>query len=122
MPLSNFTRLDARVFGAGTKMHIGSPTIPMSPELSVAIAGMLEEMPGVLEAHLPQCYAPGVIDPPAQVLMIVLSRSGQEVMFASEVRRRLLSILPKGVPLEFMFLHRSSPELESVRRANCRIR
>jgi hypothetical protein len=81
---------------------------------------MLSTLPGVVEAHLPQCYVPGIVDNPAQVLFVVISDVARSVA-ASEIEHGLGRILPREAPLDFMLLDELSPELGAIRRANCRI-
>ena len=66
---------------AGTNVYIGPPAKPIPKQLSDAIGTELGKIPDILEAHLPMVYIKGQIDPPAQVLVIVLEEN-------SRVRKR----------------------------------
>ena len=57
----------------GTTLYIGPPANPLPPELQAKIAYAISGVPGIREAHLPQCYSKGLVDPSAQILVLVLN-------------------------------------------------
>ena len=57
----------------GTTLYIGPPANPLPPELQAKIAYAISGVPGIGEAHLPQCYSKGLVDPSAQILVLVLN-------------------------------------------------
>ncbi len=60
---------------AGTKVSNGPPAKPMAAERSQAIGAALGKLAGLGDAHLPMVYIQGTIDPPAQVLFVVLDQN-----------------------------------------------
>jgi len=60
---------------AGAQVYIGPPAKPIPKQLSDAIGTELGKIPDVLEAHLLMVYMKGQIDPPAQVLVVVLEEN-----------------------------------------------
>src|SRR5215467_7513996 len=56
----------------GTPVYIGPPAKPIPKQISDAIGTALGKIAEIEEAHLPMVYIKGHIDPPAQVLVVVL--------------------------------------------------
>lgn len=52
---------------AGATAFIGFPANAIPKQISDAIGAALGKVPDILEAHLPNVYIKGYIDPPAQV-------------------------------------------------------
>lgn len=48
---------------AGSEVFVGAPSTPMPLKRVQAITKVLSETEGISEAHLPQCYVEGVIEP-----------------------------------------------------------
>lgn len=100
---------ERRRIPAGTKVYLGAPARPMKVELSVQIAKMLRHIPGIVEAHVPQCYAPGVIDNPAQMLILVVNPKAARSAMAAEIEKGLAMVLPVGTTLDFISWRRLRP-------------
>ena len=68
-------RMSERTLKAGTKMFFGAPAKPM-PEIMVdAIAQVVAQVPGIQEAHLPQCFIEGDKEARQVVVIGVQNRS-----------------------------------------------
>jgi hypothetical protein len=71
----------------------------MPQTLPESIAEMVRTIPGIREAYLPQCYVKGVVEPPAQILVLVLDdASDQRVL--DEVGQGLARRLPQAMHLD----------------------
>ena len=57
---------------AGATLLIGKPARPMSAERQAALGRIIRQCEDVLFAYAPQAYLAGRIDPPAQILYLVL--------------------------------------------------
>lgn len=84
----------------GTAVFLGRPAQPMAQELSDSIARMVREIVGIQEAYLPQCFVKAVVEPPAQVLVLVLDASTNEQSVLNSVGEGLVRLLPKGTHLD----------------------
>jgi hypothetical protein len=104
----------------GTKIYIGPPAKPMPVETREKITQALKNIEGIREAHLPQCYAEGVIDPSAQVLFLVVQATDVKTL-VSTVQRNLSTVLPPDEFLDVFPLSENSPLLEPVRASQCRL-
>jgi hypothetical protein len=104
---------------ANTRVCFGRPAHPIPAEVSTRVGEMLHRIAGVAEGHLPQCYAPGVIGP-CQILVVGILEQARSAV-AAEIERQLPAILPNGVSIDFILLGEQAPDLDLVRRANCRI-
>jgi hypothetical protein len=60
---------------AGTTAYIGPPAKPIPKQISDAIGTELGKITEILEVHLPLVYIKGLIDPPAQILFVVVEES-----------------------------------------------
>ena len=106
----------------GSQVFLGAPANPMDENLSAAIAGAVEDIVSVSEAHLPQAYVKGVIDPPAQVLVVVVEREDNLDSALAETDRAIKSILPADHHLDVLPLLPDNDLLQSVRAAECVIK
>jgi hypothetical protein len=104
-----------RIPGEG-EVLIGHPTKPDRP-LARALAELLGAFPEVQEA---QCFAPGKMTSPAQVLMVVFSgpHDAQEVM--PRIREGVARLLRRGASVDVWPIT-TRGFLESVRGARCKI-
>ncbi len=78
----------------GTQIYIGPPAKPIPKQVSDAIGIALSEIPEILEAHLPMVYIKGQIDPPAQVLYVVLDQNVASPQ--SKITEVVRAVLPTG--------------------------
>ncbi|MCA1817508.1 MAG: hypothetical protein LC746_14160 [Acidobacteria bacterium] len=113
--------MEAREIEAGTQVLIAAPANPMPAAQSAAIADALSRVAGVEEAHLPYCFIPGVMDEPAQVLVVVTSggRGTEEILH--DVNCALARLLTEDTRLDIIPLTGGSGMLKSVRAVGCQI-
>jgi hypothetical protein len=80
----------------GTSVYLGRPAKPMPQEVSAAIGKMVDGIPAVREAYLPQCYVKAVVEPATQILVLVMDDPGNQTVLDA-VGEGLSRVLP---PLE----------------------
>jgi hypothetical protein len=102
---------------ARTKLLIGPPAHPMARELSWVIGAALGDIPEICEAHLPMVYAKGLIDPPAQVLVVILEKGA--VGQSPKIGEILRKTLPTGAHLDVLEWEPANPSLPTVRKTGC---
>jgi hypothetical protein len=113
--------MSEREIKAGTTLYFGPPAEPL-PEVTVAaIKQVVERVPGIAEAHLPQCFIEG--EKEARQVLVVGVRSEDEIPRVGEaLMHGLQSKLSPG-ELEFIdvmpFGVTSIPD--GVRKASCQI-
>ena len=105
----------------GTEVYIGPPAQPMPTQAKQRISEALAGLPGAIEAHLPQCYVKGFIDPPAQVLFLVIAPNLQTQEVLNSVNRRLCNGLGSEFDLQFFLIGLDDPMLEVIRQAGCSV-
>jgi hypothetical protein len=98
----------------GTKVYIGPPARPMAPEVSSAIGTALGEIPEIREGHLPMVYIEGKIDPPAQILVVILEEGAASQQL--KIKEILRAFLPTGSYLDVLEWRPNDPTLPTVRR------
>ncbi|MBN1671619.1 MAG: hypothetical protein JXR37_11325 [Kiritimatiellae bacterium] len=103
----------------GTSVLVGSPERPMSRALVRAIGRLAAQTDGIQEAHLPQCFALGVMNAPEQVLVVVLRPEADENAVLGALGRGLAAILPPGRQLHVWPLPPDSEFLADIRAAGC---
>jgi hypothetical protein len=86
----------------GTTFYWGAPAKPMAEERSLAVAQLVANTPGVAEAFLPQCYAAGFVNPPAQVLVITLTTGAELATVMQAVGAGISRIFPPGEHLDIL--------------------
>ena len=85
-----------------------------------AIARLVSAIPGVIEAHLPQCFIADAMKTPAQVLVLVAESHNFERILGI-IGGQLPRILPTGIYLDTWPMEKSLPSLSTVRTAGCQI-
>jgi hypothetical protein len=113
--------MEAREIEAGTQILIGAPARPMPSAQSAAIAALLAKVPGVVEAHLPQVYAPGAMSEPAQVLVVVLRPGADADATLDAINCDLARLLTEDSRLDIFPVAGDSGILKDVRAVGCRI-
>jgi hypothetical protein len=98
---------------AGTEVYIGPPAKPIPKQISDAIGAGLSQIPGIAEAHLPMVFAPGHIDPPAQVLVVVLK--GNTGSAQARIADVLAAVLPENSHMDVMEKHSGDLLLHTIR-------
>ncbi len=113
-------RVDEFKIPKGTTFHWGTPAKPMPEERSRAVAQLVANTAGVVEAYLPQCYAAGLIDPPAQVLVIGLARGADLAAVMASLGAGISRIFPPDEYLDILpSLDRGT--LETIRESGTQI-
>ena len=105
----------------GSRVLLGSPAKPMPADVSKAIARAVSSVPGISEAHLPQCFVPGVMKVPAQILAITATDEISTDEVLSGLEKALSLDLPEGHQLDVWPLAPNSDVLVDVRAAGCQI-
>ena len=103
----------------GQQIFLGAPAKPMPAERVAQIARLVTDTPGVVEAHLPQCFIPGTMDSPAQVLFIVLAPGIAPAEVGEQIGQGLHAVLPEGEHLDVMPLDSSHSLLPTIRGTGC---
>jgi hypothetical protein len=98
---------------AGTTAYIGPPAKPIPKQTSDAIGTELGRIPDILEAHLPMIYIKGQIDPPAQVLVVVLEENKPSPQ--AKITEVLRAVLPANSHMDITELHPGDPKLPTIR-------
>ncbi len=106
---------------SGTPIMLGTPARPLAEALQEAIGTMLLSMGGVLEAHVPQCFAIGVMAQPVQVLVVVIDTGASSEEVVDEILLGLTELLPEDLQLDVWPLEREHSLLASIQATNCRI-
>jgi hypothetical protein len=84
----------------GSAVLLGKPAQPMPQALSDAIGKMVRGIAGIREAYLPQCYVAAVVEPPAQILVLVLDNTTDHQNVLDAVGQGLNCVLPQGMHLD----------------------
>ena len=112
---------DDTTLPSGTTLLIGPPTgAQLAAEARATLARIVGEVPGVLEAHVPQIAAAGSGSPPRQVLFLVLDedRRGRALQ---TLEPRLRDAIPGGFSLDVLPLTPRHELLPAIRNAGSRI-
>jgi hypothetical protein len=100
---------------AGSAILLGRPAKPMPQGLSDAIGAMVRGISGVREAYLPQCFVKSVVEPPAQVLVVVLDDAADCQRVLDAIGQGLTRVLPQGQHLDVWPMTSSNGFLSTVR-------
>lgn len=104
---------------AGTTAYIGPPANPIPKQISDAIGSALGKFLEILEAHLPMVYVQGYIDPPAQVLFVVLETNQPSVQ--PKIAEVLRAVLPTNFHMDITESDPADPKLPTIRATNTQL-
>jgi hypothetical protein len=93
----------------------------MEPAIVAAIRRLVDNAPGIIEAHLPQVFVPGAMEAPAQVLVIVVADADSQ-RAVDRLGSGLGSIVPRGRSIDVWPLRPGDPLLPTIRAAGCGLR
>jgi hypothetical protein len=105
----------------GSTFLIGRPAKPMSAERSAAIAALVEQVGGIREAHLPQCFNPSIMSKANQILVVVFDNSTDAQSHLQALSEGLSAIFENEKPPDILSLTDPSDLLLSVREAGMQI-
>jgi len=105
----------------GTNVMLGAPAKPMNPLISDALGELISSIEGIVEAHLPQCFALGIMDKPTQILVVVLDQTVERKIVFEHIGGGLSRILPSGQSLDVWPMNEENSLLGDIRAANCQI-
>jgi hypothetical protein len=94
-------------------MYIGPPAKPMPMEMSQAIGAAVGKFQEIEEAHLPMVYLKGRIDPPAQVLVLVMEKQTPGLL--PRVMQSIQPVIPAGSHLDAFEFPTNHPMLTTIR-------
>jgi hypothetical protein len=111
--------MNKRDLPQGTRLFFGAPANPMPEIISNGISQVVAQVPGIDEAHLPQCFIEG--DKEArQVLVVGVHRKREIPGIAQQLTAKLQLLLPPGQIIDiFPFQSDSMPS--GIREAGCPI-
>jgi hypothetical protein len=111
--------MDQRHIPAGTKLTFGAPTEPMHETRSTIISDVVATVPGLVEAHLPQCLIEGDTAP-RQALVVVVRSKADIPNAARQIASGISKTVPSGLFLDILpFFEGSVPA--GVRESGCQI-
>ena len=105
----------------GTPIMLGVPAVPLAEDLLQSIGTMLLSVGGVREAHVPQCFAMGVMERPAQVLVVVIESDAPSEAVIDEILLGLTAILPDGIHLDLWSMDAQHSLLATVQATKSRL-
>ena len=83
----------------GARVYIGAPAQPLPEAITNGLGSLVSKVPGLVEAHLLQCYVEGE-EAARQVLVVVPVSRSQTQAVLDAVGSELPGILPSAVPLD----------------------
>jgi len=100
-------------------MYWGTPAKPMPEIMADAILQVVAQVPGIHEAHLPQCFIEG--DKEARQVLAISVQSRNEIpRIAKELKGKLQLVFPLGQIIEILLFETGSMP-SGVRQAGCQI-
>ena len=106
---------------SGTTIMLGMPASPLVDVLQQAIGTMLSSVDGVLEAHMPECFAMGVMAQPAQVLVVVIKSTVSSEEIVDEILLGLSALTLEDLELDVLPITQEHSLLATVQATHCRI-
>jgi len=99
-----------------TPVLIGAPRVPMEGALVESIADAVSMLPDVVEAHLPQMFAVGVMQEPSQVI-VTAGESSPSILWP-RLDEALAEALPELAELHVWIMAKSHELLDDIRRTH----
>jgi hypothetical protein len=100
-------------------MYFGAPAKPMPEVMADAVSQVVAQVPGIVEAYLPQCFIEG--DKEARQVLVVGVRARAEIpRIAQELMGKLQLVFPAGQFIDILPFE-SGAVPPGVRQAGCQI-
>ncbi len=100
-------------------MYFGAPAHPMPETTAKAIAEAVAQVPGIVEAHLPQCFIEG--DQEARQVLVVGTQTRHDIpRIAQELMGKLQPVFPPELFIDILPFE-SGAVPQGVRQAGCQI-
>jgi hypothetical protein len=103
----------------GQQILLGKPANPLSEERVERLRELVANTPGIVEAHLPQCFIPETMEKAAQILFVVLAAGTVEEVLVEQLGRGIYEIFPSGEYLEIIPLEPDNAMLPAIRSTEC---
>jgi hypothetical protein len=100
---------------AGSAVMLGAAAKPMPKTLSATLGQLVRGTAGIREAYLPQCFVRGIVEPPAQVLVVVLDAEADHPRVLDLLGQGLVGVLPAGMHLDVWPMRETDDLLRTVR-------
>jgi hypothetical protein len=111
--------MNERTVKAGTTLYFGAPAKPMPEAMVGAISQVVAQVPGILEAHLPQCFIEG--DTQGRQVLVIGVQSREEIPhIADALITKLRLIFPPGQFIDILPFQTAALPSE-VRQAGCQL-
>ena len=88
-------------------------------EISDAIGSELGKISAILGVHLPQVYIKGLVDPPAQILFVVVDENATSPQ--GKIMEVMKQVLPANFYMDITELHPSDPQLPAIRASGTQL-
>jgi hypothetical protein len=105
----------------GAPVMIGAPARPLTADITNAITRAVASIPDIMEAHVPNVFALGAMEAPAQVLVLVFSTIANWDQVLTALGDALARELPPGFALDVWPIHGGPGTLDDVRSAGCQL-
>lgn len=106
---------------AGSRVFLGAPANPISQEAVDLLRNLVSEEPGIIEAHIPQCYVPMMMTEPRQVLFIICSSRSSAERSVSSLTKHLTKAILLGGMIDIFPLTITHELVDTVRGAGSQI-
>lgn len=113
---------DLNKISSGTLVYIGAPATPMSDERFAALrSAVVENVTEVAFAYVPMVSVQGQIDPPRQVLYLVLREAMRDRLerFMPDFAAAIHRCLPQGDFIDILPVFCDHPWMAEVLRSGC---
>ncbi|MBI1367241.1 MAG: hypothetical protein GC162_01160 [Planctomycetes bacterium] len=104
-----------------TTAMVGAPQAPVPEHVLDAVRRAVEAVPQIREAHLPEVFIKGMVDPAALVLVVTLDAGADEDRVLSQIDRALHAQLPDDLDLGVWPLAADDASLPAIRSTGCQI-
>jgi hypothetical protein len=111
--------MSERTIKTGTSMFFGRPAKPMPEVMTDAITQVVAQVPGIIEAHLPQCLVEGDAEA-RQVLVVGVQKQGEIPQIAEALMGKLQLVFAPGQFIDILPFE-SAAVPNGVREAACQI-
>jgi len=111
--------MSERTIKKGTTVYFGAPAHPMPKTRADAIAQAVAQVPGIVEAHLPQCFIEGD-EEARQILVVGVLKRGEISQIAQALTDKFQLIFEPGQSIDILPFEAGAVPA-GVRQAGCQI-
>jgi hypothetical protein len=106
---------------AGASVFLGAPAHPMPDNSIKLLKDIVSQEEAIVEAHIPLCYIPSVMEIPSQTLFVMFQTPEDVAKTVMSLCENVYNTFPSGESIEIIPLSITDRLVPNIRAASCKL-